>query len=200
MTFEIKVSVNLVSDRFIDASKKNISYTATRAMTDVAEYAKSKGRSNIASSGFSTGWQQALRSVVYPKRKTSTRPAAIIYHNIPYAGAFEKPTLIQARVARYLWIPVKDNKLIGTGRNKLTPRKWINTISNLQFVKLNNTPTLVIKDKGKLNKSGLKAGTPVFIGVTSVQLKKRFDITGAAQNAANNISSFFDARFKKDNN
>lgn len=201
MTFSIKVKVDNFSDEFIASSKSRLASAATGAMKDVADNAKSKGRASIAANGFTSGWQQALRSVVYPKNKNSLGPAAIIYHKIPYAGVFEQPSSIQAKSSKYLWIPVPGVSLqsIG-GRKKITPRYWISRVSNLQFVQAPSGALLVVKDKGKTNNSGLKAGTPVFFGVTSVQLRKKFNIFGITQTAASNMSSYFDSNFQKDNN
>lgn len=199
MTFTIKIKVDDASEEFINSSRGKMAYAAKAGMVDVAENAKKRGRASIAANGFSSGWQQALRSVVYPKNKDSLGPAAIIFHKIPYAEVFDKPTVIQAKSARYMWIPLPNIKQVSSGRKKsITPREWIASKSELQFVKSGNRVFLVVKDKGKSNRSGLKNGTPVFVGVTSVSLSKKFNINGAAQDAANNYSSYFERRFKEE--
>lgn len=197
MTFTVKVQIDDRSAEFIDSTKKNLSSAATGAMSDVADKAKRAGRANIASNGFSSKWQNALRSVVYPKGKSSLSPSAIIFHKIPYAGVFENQTTITAKTAKYLWIPMPG--ISGSGRSKkISPKEWVASKSNLQFVQANGKAYLVVKDSGRHNTSGLKSGTPVFYGVTSVSLKKKFNILGAVQSAANSISAYFDGRLKKE--
>jgi hypothetical protein len=76
-----------------------IAKAATAAVREAAELAKAEGRVSIAAAGFSRKWQNALRARLYPPNRDSLRPAALIYHKVPYARVFEEGALIHGKPA-----------------------------------------------------------------------------------------------------
>jgi hypothetical protein len=85
----------------------------------MGEIAKRDGRASIAAGGFGPKWQNALRANVYPRGGDSIRAAAVIYHKVPYAIAFEEGAIIQGKPL--LWLPLPTVP-IGRGGRPIQPR------------------------------------------------------------------------------
>ena len=113
--------------------------------------------------GSGTRFANALRLNVYPKKGTSLRAAALIWHKIPYAGVFEEGATIRGRPTLWLPLPSTPQKY---GRYRLTPERYTKEIGPLQYVKRpGKSPLLFAKVKstksgkpGKPSLSRLKAG------------------------------------------
>ncbi|MBR0876879.1 hypothetical protein JQ608_06645 [Bradyrhizobium liaoningense] len=173
--------------------------TITRAATGAVRQAsvelKSIGRSNIASAGFSVKWQNAWRVNVYPKSGYSLEAAAFGYHKIPYATIFESGGTIRAQRG-LLWIALRNAPKIG--RERVTPRALAQRgVKLFSLRRPGKTPLLATRLRvtggaptGKLSLAKLRRGVsgkrgavravPLFFGVTSVTLRKRFNISGVA--------------------
>ena len=178
---------------------------AQAAVKAAGEQAKSQGRSHILSAGLGTRFANALRLNVYPKKGTSLRAAAQIYHKIPYAGVFEEGATIRGKPRLWLPLPSTPEKY---GRYRLTPERYSNSIGPLQYVKRPGKAPLLFA-KVKATKSGkgsrvtlsrLKAGArgqgattsvPLFVGIDSVSIRKRLDIIGIVRRARDRLAEFY---------
>src|SRR3974390_1830247 len=83
-------------------SEQKIARAATGAVNEAAELGKKAARASIAAGGFSSRWQNALRSKAFPAQSVSLRPAAFIWHKITYAEVFEEGKTIQGQPM--LWV------------------------------------------------------------------------------------------------
>lgn len=178
---------------------------AQSAIRAAGEQAKAQGRSHILSAGLGTRFANALRLNVYPKKGASLRAAAQIYHKIPYAGVFEEGATIRGKPRLWLPLPSTPQKY---GRYRLTPERYAKAIGPLQYVKRSGKAPLLFA-KVKSTKSGkgsrvtlsrLKAGArgqgattsvPLFVGIDSVSIRKRLDITGIVRRARDRLADLY---------
>ena len=185
---------------------------AQAAIKAAGEQAKADGKANILSAGLGTRFANALRLNVYPKKGASLRAAALIYHKIPYAGVFEEGATIRGKPRLWLPLPSTPRKY---GRYRLTPERYAREIGPLQYVKRpGKAPLLFAKVKsaksgkpGKPSLSRLKAGArgqgettsvPVFVGIDSVSIRKRLDISGIVRKARDRLADFYAENLRSD--
>lgn len=187
--------------------------TATLAMGDAANFAKTKGRANIASAGFSKRWQNALRANVYPSGgKVALDPAALIYHKIPYAGVFENGATIAG--SPLLWLPLPNVPTTIRGRH-MTPANYIRLVGPLHFINRPGKPPLLAgymlagSRGGPITIPKLAAGAraakrqlpgapagrlvsvPLFFGISKVTLAKRFNLKPIFNEANAKLGEFY---------
>lgn len=179
---------------------------ATKAITEVADDVKKKARANIASAGFSTGWQNAFRATVYPKGgKPSLRAAAHFSHKIPYFNVFETGASISGKPL--MWLPLPNVPRGSRGNSQLSPKAYVQAFGPLVGgTSKSGTPILLGKittarvtrasaTSVRLRKPRKKGGklpqvnVPLFVGVPTINIRKRFNVTeiireGRAQLAA----------------
>lgn len=165
------------------ATYGQIAHAATAAIKEAADLAKAQGRANIASAGFSARWQNALRAKVYPDSGESVDAAAFIFDKIDYAGIFEHGGPIAGKP--YLWLPIEKNL---PGGNRMTPKKWVAQIGPLQAVKRGGKALLVGKIGGKT--------IPLFIGVATVNMPKKFDIIATVKRVAAQLPELYSKNLK----
>lgn len=178
---------------------------ATRALRTVSDRAKQAGRRSIASAGFSRKWQNALRADVYPKRgRASLGAAAVIRHKIPYAGVFERGATIHG--AGLLWLPL-PNAPAGRGGRRIKPSEYrakigwplySATIGGKAFLgayvrltpgrSLRSVSRAVLRRGRNPGGRGVVRFVPLYVGVTSVSISKKFDVTGAVDAAASDLA------------
>lgn len=181
------------------AIQEPIAAAASGAIRDAADQIKRDGRSAIGAAGFSAKWQNAFQVRTYPS-KPSMGAAAFAYHKIPYAGIFARGGKIEG--SPYLWLPI-GNLPGRVGGKRLTPRVYEQNIGPLHpVIRSGRPPLLAAYTRGKPGArptlSRLRAGgalarlgvrqtkgvhgtagvvsVPVFVGIKSVNLKKRFDL------------------------
>ncbi|TCN30345.1 DUF6441 family protein [Sinorhizobium americanum] len=175
----------------------------------VADEIKKRGRAHISQAGFSKKWQNALRADVYPKRKASLNAATLIYHKIPYADVFETGATIRGKPT--LWLPLTSTpKKIG--RFRMTAERFSKEIGPLSFIQRpGKKPLLAGKmavsdrqagsgDLGKVTLAKLRKGAagsgvvravPLFVGVDSVKLRDRFQISEIIETEADKMGEIF---------
>lgn len=187
------------------AKKDPIAFAGTAAITEAGDIVKREGRQDIAAAGFSKRWQNALRVNVYPRRKLSMSAAALIFHNIRYAGVFEEGATISGKPR--LWLPLKDTPK-RAGRQKMTPALYIKTIGPLISIERPGKPPLLAgkiatnrrgSKTGKVSLSALKRGgagaastlVPLFIGIERVSIRDRFSIRQITERAAARLGSLY---------
>lgn len=203
-------------DEYMERKHGAVARAATAAMDDTRDNLLKDGRASIASAGFPTGMQKALRGVRYPRgSKQSIDAAAFIWHRSNYAGVFETGATIQGRPM--LWLPLSTT-MPKLGKQKVSPglmsRKGIDLVSlrSKKGTPLLGAPVPVRTSRqklsyntGKVSWSMLKSGrtgkgpfrtVPLFHGVRSVTVSKQFDITGAAEKAQRALPTLFFQHFE----
>ncbi|MET3995830.1 hypothetical protein ABID65_007502 [Bradyrhizobium sp. S3.9.2] len=187
-----------------------ITRAATEAVRDASVELKNIARSNIASAGFSSKWQNAWRVNVYPKSGYSLEAAAFGFHKIPYATIFENGGTIRAK-SGLLWIALPSAPKIG--RERVTPRKLAQSGVKLFSMKRpGKTPLLATRlrvagsvpakftlaklRRGVSGKRGKVQAVPLFFGVNSVTLQKRFNISGVADAVRGRLPDLYLARLE----
>jgi hypothetical protein len=183
-----------------------IAGAATKAVRLAGETTKTEGRAAIANAGFGPKWQNALRVKFYPDKGTSIDSAALVYHKIHYAGVFDQPTKVSG--SPLLWVPIAG--AAKSMRGARTPAQMAAKGVKLFSLAGTNPPVLGAKIKGSarsaprnVSLSKLKRGTsgkrgveqtvPLFVGLSSINQKKRFDIAGIAEKQRLSLSDYYSA-------
>jgi uncharacterized protein DUF6441 len=183
--------------------RKTVATAATGAIRDAADQVKRQARANIGAAGFSKKWQNAFRVNVYPVKGVSIDAAAFAFHNIKYAGIFERGGTIAG--SPLLWLPLPSAPLKVGGR-RITPSLYIEQIGPLfKIIRPGKPPLLAALVPGapkggrRATVGQLKAGTrnarrrqaqaafggrarasavslPMFVGVPRVKIRRRFGL------------------------
>lgn len=187
-----------------------IAKAGTLAIREAADTIKQEARADIASAGFGKRWQNTLRVDAYPRGGTvSANAAAFIHHKIPYAGVFEEGATIRGKPR--LWIPMSHApKKIG--RQRMSARNFSNSVGRLQLIQRGNRPP-VLAAKMAVSKTAAKKGgpykvtlaalrkgangqgtirqVPLFVGVNSITIRKRFSIYQIIDRAAARLPELY---------
>lgn len=185
---------------------------ANAAVEDSAKAGVAGGRASIAGAGFSKRWQNSLRYKMITK-KGDLNPVAYIHTTINYADVFETGKDIQADT--WLWLPLPSVPGI-RGRRHMTPSQYIKNIGPLiKLRRPGRAPILaaVIRRGAKAQPFGkfatrgqLKRGLasrgqqeviPLFVGVKSVHIGKKWDVNTQLQKAANEMPKFYEEELRK---
>ncbi len=185
-----------------EAKQKRIASAATAAMRDVTTKAKLDGRATIAAAGFSTKWQNALQSRVYPDKGESINAAGIVYHKIRYSGIFEHGGKITGKP--FLWLPTENVPAGARLGGRLTPEKFIARFGALTFIPARNghPPMLGFQKltrRGKTAQRGEGAGqfTVMFIGIPAVNMPKKFGVVEAVKRDAKQLGAAYIQHIKE---
>lgn len=170
---------------------------AKKAVQQVATLARDLARSNINSAGFTPRWQKAMQFEM-EKSPPDAVAAATVFHKIPFAVLFEEGGTIRGKPK--LWLPIEANLPPG----RWTPRKYVARFGPLVSVNHpGKPPMLFAKAKSvkldaaatrRLSLRGVSASQeskPLFVGVDSVTLRKRFDIYKSIKIAADKLGEFY---------
>ena len=185
----------------MDEAQKPIARAATAAVAEAADIAQREGRRDIGAAGFSKKWQNALRSKVYPLRGVSMRPAAIVYHKVPYAAVFEEGAVIRGKP--YMWLPLASVPMRSGGR-RMTPSQYVRSVGPLvSIVSRSGTPMLLAKYRAKGGRRRSGGGTrdqrkPLYVGVAIAFIDKRFDIAGVVARASERLPALYEKHFEAD--
>lgn len=212
----LRLAYSYVTGQFEQAlvdMTKPIAETATAAIREAGSELLQDGRANIAGAGFSRRWQTAYRVRYFPKtRKPVIDSVALGYFRTPYFGVFETGASIKGKPL--LWIPLPQTpKKINAKR--ITPTLYREKIGPLFFVKRpGGNPLLFGKQAsrgrrtgGTLSLASLRKGSalnttarnvPLFVGLSSVNLRKRFKLTAIAERIAKKLPEFYARNFKGD--
>jgi hypothetical protein len=193
--------------------QKPVAEAATGAMADAAQIAKTGGRASIASAGFSSRWQNALRANVYPAGgKTSLQPAALIYHKIAYSNVFETGAVIRGRPM--LWLPIHENLPLQARGKQWTPNDFVAKVGPLRSVNVPGKPPMLagkvavgmtgatlalpsaaMTRKGKRARSAFakqrEVWKPLFIGHDAVSIRKKFNVAAAVDKARGQLGALY---------
>lgn len=195
-----------------------VARAATAAIAEAASFLKTAGRAAIAAGGFGVRWQRTLRVERYPTRgRTSINAAAFVWHKIPYAGVFQTGARILGQPTLWLPLPGAPKR---AGRKAMNPKNLeAATGKKLVYFKTpGGTPILgarvrveAMKGRRRKNKkitiSNLRRGEsgegslttiPLFVGVRSVNLPKKFDVISVCVRARDSLPSLYAKHLKDD--
>jgi hypothetical protein len=196
---------------------------ANKAVQQSASAGVQAGRADIAQAGFSKIWQNSLRyKMMTPKN--SLNPKAYIHTRINYADIFETGGTIQGDPLIWLPLPsVPPNP--GSGlkfggvvkREHMTPGQYVRKIGPLISLRRPGKPPILaaairrgfkaqpfgrFATKAQLRR-GLKGRgggvqmIPLFVGVPSVHISKKWNVTAALQREANNMPKYYEEELRK---
>ena len=180
---------------------------AQGAIASAGAIVKAEGRADIAAAGLGAGFVKALRVDIYPQGRNSLNATAHIYHKIPYAGVFEEGATIRGQPRLWLALPSTPQRY---GRKPMTPELFAKSIGPLSFVKRpGKRPVLVAKAKKgknmtKISLARFRSGgrgegpfmsVPVFVGVDSVSIRRKLNISGIVRSARDRLPKFYASLF-----
>lgn len=192
-----------------------IAQAASGAIKQAGDLLKTQVRANIAASGFSTRWQNAWRVTFFPKDGHASVNAAVSgFHKIPYSAIFENGGTISGRKG-LLWLPLPTAPKVGRG--KPTPRSLIARGVKLFSMKSKSGLPLLAASivmganastdkrfslssltrgrKGS-GKSAKARAVPLFFGLSSVRIQKRFEVAQVANAIRGQLGNFYAAAVK----
>lgn len=192
----------------------SIEEAATLAIREAGSQLKTEGRAEIAAAGFSKKWQNAWRVNFYPANGFSIDAAAYAYHNIPYSLVFENGATIRAR-AGLLWLPLPTVPKKGR-RKQASARQLAQSGVKLFTIKRAGKKPLLATSlrgsrkgfpgdkavslaklrKGPAGKNGVVQALPLFVGVPSVTIRKRFSLAGVAGSIRGRLGEIYFAKLK----
>jgi hypothetical protein len=205
-------------DKAFAEMQKPIAVACTGAINDAKNYAVTKGRANIASAGFSSKWQNTLRGNVYPRRGVSLDPATLVYHKIPYSAVFEDGMTIPGKPLLWLPLPGVPNSVFG---KHMSPANYVRQVGPLHTIYVpGKAPMLAgwilggVRGPGKVTVAKLVAGSraaknirpgapqgrlvsiPLFYGISSVDIQKKFNLAPIFVEAKDQLGKFYLANLK----
>ncbi len=168
--------------RNLDDATLSIASAVTGAVRQSARQAQAEGRADIASAGFPLRWQRALRVRDNPTGKAvSLSPSSTIFHSINYAGVFAEGATISG--APLLWLPIEAN--LPRAKRSIDPKTFIALGGKLRKAKrASGAPLLIGKGIGGRD-------LPLFVGVPSVRIPKKFNIYSIIARAADRVAEFY---------
>ena len=180
--FKVKVDeptwVKMIRDK-----QRQVATAAVAALRETAANAVQEGRRNIASAGpgfAKSGWQSGLQyrtSGTTEGGEPSLQARATIFHKYGIAGVFEHGATIQGKPL--LWIPTTHGAPTASRSGK-----------KLTSATVRGQPMLFdANDKSRDRK-------PLYIGVPSVRIPKKFRITEIVREHAARIAEAFLKHFK----
>lgn len=208
----LRLRYNPKPGQFAEAMRglsKPIAQASTEALRTAADKVKTDARQSISAAGFSKRWENALRVDVYPKNGNSMNAAAVIHHKIPYADVFESGATVRGKPK--LWIPLSTTPK-KVNRKTMTPENFTAAIGPLFPIKAKNGVE-VLAAKMTVGKATLKAGppykvrpqmlrkgaagqgitvaVPLFTGVDTIRIPKKFNITEIVQKARDDLPNLY---------
>jgi hypothetical protein len=170
--------------RMIRDKQRPVATAAVAALKDVAVEAVKQGRSNIRSTGRLRGrWISGLKYRMIDETEAdepSLQAQAEIFHSLGIAGVFEFGATIQGK--RLLWIPIKP----GAPPIKRSGKQ-------LTFAIVGGHHLAFDKDDRNRERK------PLYIGVPSVRIAKRWRVIEIVKQVANQELGFAFLKHFKDN-
>jgi hypothetical protein len=196
-----------------------VAKAATLAIKNAGALLKQTARSHIASAGFSRKWQNAYRVTVYPQKGYSVDAAAFgLFKGIKYSDIFGLGGRISAHKGE-LWLPFPTTPLADRRHSQASPKDYKNKgIKLVSFKSKAGVPLLaapvamsrsqasrkIVKlsfgelaagakkqRKGAKNVSFVNRNVPLFHGVKSVAIKKRFNWDQVQEAVQNQVPGLY---------
>jgi hypothetical protein len=184
MASKLKVKVTIDQPRWLKMirdKQRPVATAAVAALRETAANAVQKGRSNIAGAGrFGPKWQSGLQYRTQDAEaggEPSLQAKAIIFHKFGFAGVFEHGATISGKPL--LWLPTTPGGPSASRSGK-----------KLVSATVRGKPMLFdANDKDRDRK-------PLYIGVPSVRIPKKWRITEIVKQHAAKIAQLFIRHFK----
>lgn len=186
--------------------EKPIARAATAAVKQAAGLIKKEGAAEIKSAGFSQRASRTLRYDLDPERGDSIDISATFKFRVGYFNVFEEGATITGKPL--LWVPT-ENVPFGTRGRRLTPKEYVERVGPLFSARGSSKPMLLGKGSRssgilrasrssvKVRRSSVRRGTlqgqavPLFIGVKSITIPKKFDIKGVVRRVSTKIPELY---------
>lgn len=189
---------------------------ATQAMRKIGKLAVDAGRRAIGAAGFTANVQRTLRAINKPKQGFVLNPSVYIHSTVNYLDVFETGKTITGHP--WLWLPlpnVPPNPGSGTkfggliGRPHMTPRQYVAKVGPLVTMHRPGKPPMlgaVVETGGRPTRRRLRSTflkqrfgestrrtivVPMFVGVSSITIGKKFDVTQAIASVAPELSAAY---------
>ena len=179
--FKVKVVDQSAWLKLIREKQRPIATAAIAALRETAANAVQEGRSNIAGAGkFGPKWQSGLQYRTQDAGaggEPSLRAKAIIFHKIGFAGVFEHGATIQGKPM--LWIPTTE----GGPRASRSGKK-------LTSATVRGKPMLFDANDPDRHRK------PLYIGVPSVRIPKKWRITDIVKQHVRRFAQLFHNHLK----
>jgi hypothetical protein len=165
----------------IREKQRPVASAAVAALREVASEAVDEGRENIAAAGrFGPTWQQGLRRKIVhgtDHGEPSLQASAIIFHQLGIAGVFESGAVISGKPL--LWIPTNPGDPPASRSGK-----------KLVSATVRGQPVLFDANDHDRHRR------PLYVGVQSVRIPKKWQIAEIVQKHAARIGELFIKHFK----
>lgn len=193
-----------------------IAGAASGAIKEAGDLLKTQVRANIGAAGFGKKFENAWRVTFFPKDGHATVNAAVSgFHKIPYSAIFEDGGTISGKKG-LLWLPLPTAPK-NIGRGKATPRKLISKGVKLFSMRSKSglpllATSIVMGANASTDKRfslssltrGRKGGAknararavPLFFGLSSVRMQKRFQIDQVSNAIRGQLGAFYTAALK----
>lgn len=155
------------------------------AMREAGDLIQKRGRGNIRSAGFtSRRWTEGLQVQVTPR--DGFNASLRVFHRVGFAGIFEEGGTIRGKPL--LWVPIERN--LPAARSGWTPRRFVRLVGPLRSARSSSRPLLVGKPPG------FARPVPVFAGVSSITIRKRFDIAGIVEQVGDQFEALYEKNLR----
>lgn len=168
--------------RAFEDLRQPVALALVNAMRRAGELIQSRGRANISSAGFSKRFVQGFNAVL-DRPRAGEAIGLRVFHRIGYAGIFEHGGRIVGKPL--LWLPIEANL---PRDRRWTPRRFVRSVGPLASAR--GRPLLVGRPPG------FKRPVPVFVGVRSVELRKRFNINAIVDNVMGDFESLYESSLR----
>lgn len=209
----MRLKVSATSGQWIretSAAGKVAATGLTKAMRETGRLAAAAANKNIHAAGFKNRkWE--MRPKNYPAYGVSLLPEVWLHSRVNFEEVFEEGRTIVGNP--WLWLPLPSvPKWPGDPTRQMSPKKYVETIGPLVSFKgrAGKTPILAAKVRGGqkkqpwgafVNKARLRKrgeGTrgnvwyvPLFVGVKTVTIEKRFDVMAAVESVTDKMEGLY---------
>ncbi len=225
MARQLRFNVETISDVIkvsIEGLSLPVAKAATATIKDAAKLLKTTARAHIARAGFSSRWQNAYRVTVYPEKGFSVDAAAFgVFKSIEYSDIFATGGKITG--SPLLWIPLKGAPKFDRRKTNADIKDYQQKGIKLYSIKGSNPPLLAASitmtksqakkkvvritvsdllkgQKKSTSRKGTKLVTrlvPLFVGESSITIKKRFDWAIVQDAVQNRVPALYDQQIAK---
>ena len=196
-----------------------VAQAATEAITEASLLLKQEARAMIRSAGFSSRWANAYRTFVFPKKGASIDAAAFgLLKDIAFSDIFATGGTITGKP--FLWLPFSTTPKLDNRRSSASIKDYRRKGVELFAIHNKGHPILGAKVQMSLSQSkarrikvtradvlrGFKKAprqkkghatfvwrvVPLFFGLKSVTIRKRFDWDGVTTRVSNLVPSLYE--------
>lgn len=207
----LRFNINAKAGQWVnvtDSSKRIMETGLTKAMREVGKRAADAANNRIHAAGFaSRKWE--LRPKNYPASGISLTPEVWLHSRINFEDVFESGRVIHG--SPWLWLPLPSVPLWpGDSTRQMSPKKYVETVGDLVTIRRKGKPPMLgAAVSGSLkpqpfgrfvSRARLKRGrfgrgpvtvVPMFVGVSSVVIEKKFDVFPAVQSVTDQMQGLY---------